>query len=39
MYKVAAYEVEFWQGDPERKHIRVQYQRNGKHRGHRLLWP
>ncbi|WP_181350445.1 pyridoxal 5'-phosphate synthase [Thalassobacillus sp. CUG 92003] len=39
LYAVHANEVEFWQGDPERKHIRVQYQRHGERWGYRLLWP
>ncbi|WP_054860029.1 pyridoxal 5'-phosphate synthase [Gracilibacillus sp. JCM 18860] len=40
LYSVAADEVEFWQADSERKHVRVQYQRNDEHwGGHRLLWP
>ncbi len=39
LYSVAADEVEFWQADSERKHVRVQYQRNDEHWGHRLLWP
>lgn len=39
LYAVEADEVEFWQGDSERKHTRVQYQRNGEHWEHRLLWP
>jgi len=39
LYTVDADKVEFWQGDPKRKHIRVQYQRNGKDWDHHLLWP
>ncbi|MCJ7842816.1 pyridoxal 5'-phosphate synthase [Lederbergia sp. NSJ-179] len=39
MYEVEANEVEFWQGDSERKHTRVQYQRKGDRWEHRLLWP
>ncbi len=39
LFAVLADEVEFWQGDPGRKHIRVQYLRNGDHWNHRLLWP
>lgn len=39
LYAVDATEVEFWQGDPERKHIRVQYQLHGEHWKHHLLWP
>ncbi|MFD2655588.1 pyridoxine/pyridoxamine 5'-phosphate oxidase [Gracilibacillus thailandensis] len=39
LYVVYADEVEFWQGDPERKHRRVQYQRKDDHWIHRLLWP
>lgn len=39
LYEVEASEVEFWQGDSERKHPRVQYQRNGDNWEHQLLWP
>jgi pyridoxamine 5'-phosphate oxidase len=39
LYAVNADEVEFWQGDPQRKHTRVQYLRDGEHWRHRLLWP
>lgn len=39
LYAIVADEVEFWQGDSERKHMRVQYQRKSEHWGHRLLWP
>ncbi|MBM7601526.1 pyridoxine/pyridoxamine 5'-phosphate oxidase [Virgibacillus halotolerans] len=39
LYAVDANEVEFWQGDSERKHIRVQYQRNDEKWKHHLLWP
>lgn len=39
LYSVDANEVEFWQGDSERKHIRVQYQRNNNNWTHQLLWP
>ncbi|UOQ84450.1 pyridoxine 5'-phosphate oxidase C-terminal domain-containing protein [Gracilibacillus salinarum] len=40
LYEVTADEVEFWQGNPERKHTRVQYQRNDDgHWRHRFLWP
>ncbi|MBP1947107.1 pyridoxine/pyridoxamine 5'-phosphate oxidase [Virgibacillus litoralis] len=39
LFAVLADEIEFWQGDPERKHMRVQYKRNGEQWKHRLLWP
>lgn len=35
LYAVVADEVEFWQGDSERKHMKVKYQRKSKHWGHR----
>ncbi|NUU79814.1 pyridoxine/pyridoxamine 5'-phosphate oxidase [Paenibacillus xylanilyticus] len=39
LYAVNAEEVEFWQGDPERKHTRIRYQlRDGQWKQHRL-WP
>lgn len=39
LYALTADEVEFWQGDPERRHIRLQYQRAGDGWTQRLLWP
>jgi pyridoxamine 5'-phosphate oxidase len=39
LYGVEAREVEFWQGDSERKHTRVQYQQNNGLWEHHLLWP
>ncbi|WP_404452173.1 pyridoxal 5'-phosphate synthase [Virgibacillus necropolis] len=39
LYAVLADEVEFWQGDPERKHTRVKYQRDGESWKSYLLWP
>ena len=39
MYVVAAQTAEFWQGDPDRIHIRVQYRRHRDRWDHRLLWP
>ncbi|SEQ47605.1 Pyridoxamine 5'-phosphate oxidase [Virgibacillus subterraneus] len=39
LFAVLADEIEFWQGDPDRKHMRVQYQRNGEQWRHHLLWP
>jgi pyridoxamine 5'-phosphate oxidase len=38
-YALTADEVEFWQTDPERRHVRLQYQRSGDTWSHRLLWP
>ena len=39
LYLVRPREVEFWQGDPDRRHTRLRYEREGTgwHRG--LLWP
>jgi pyridoxamine 5'-phosphate oxidase len=39
LYAVSADEVEFWQADQERRHIRLHYQRTGGAWTHRLLWP
>jgi pyridoxamine 5'-phosphate oxidase len=40
LYHLTADEVEFWQGDTSRKHVRVQYVREGgSHWTRELLWP
>jgi pyridoxamine 5'-phosphate oxidase len=40
LYHLTADEVEFWQGDTTRKHVRVQYVREGgSHWTRELLWP
>jgi pyridoxamine 5'-phosphate oxidase len=39
LYAVAAEEVEFWQADHERRHIRLQYRRTADAWTRRLLWP
>ncbi|CAG9606954.1 pyridoxine/pyridoxamine 5'-phosphate oxidase [Pseudoneobacillus rhizosphaerae] len=39
LYKVEATEVEFWQADKERKHIRLQYNLRGEKWVKNLLWP
>jgi pyridoxamine 5'-phosphate oxidase len=39
LYAVTAEDVEFWQADPRRRHIRLQYQRTAGGWTHRLLWP
>ncbi|GAC1404104.1 MAG: pyridoxal 5'-phosphate synthase [Mycobacterium sp.] len=39
LYFVAADTVEFWQGAPDRMHVRVQYRRQLDHWDHTLLWP
>lgn len=39
LYAVFADEVEFWQADHERRHIRLQYQRTSDVWTRRLLWP
>jgi len=33
------YEAEFWQGDPQRRHVRLQYRRAGSGWTRQLLWP
>ena len=38
-YAVDADVVEFWQGDKDRLHTRVQYTRDGREWSHHLLWP
>jgi pyridoxine/pyridoxamine 5'-phosphate oxidase len=32
-------EVEFWQGDLDRRHVRLRYQRAGSAWNQHLLWP
>ncbi len=39
VYVVAARTVEFWQGTPDRMHVRVQYRRQLDRWDHTLLWP
>lgn len=39
LYAVLAEEVEFWQGDSERKHTRVVYRKEGDEWRHGFLWP
>lgn len=39
LYKVTAREVEFWQGDIERKHIRLLYRVENNEWIKKLLWP
>jgi len=39
LYALTAAEVEFWQADQERRHLRVQYLRAGDGWDRRLLWP
>ncbi|WP_286198049.1 pyridoxine 5'-phosphate oxidase C-terminal domain-containing protein [Bacillus sp. ISL-34] len=39
LYKVTASEVEFWQGDRERKHIRLLYRMENNEWIKELLWP
>jgi pyridoxamine 5'-phosphate oxidase len=39
LYALTADEVEFWQGSPERRHIRLRYQRAGSAWTRQLLWP
>ncbi|WP_408894451.1 pyridoxal 5'-phosphate synthase [Paenibacillus taichungensis] len=39
LYAVNAKEVEFWQGDSERKHVRIQYILHQGQWKHQRLWP
>jgi pyridoxamine 5'-phosphate oxidase len=39
LYTLRADQVEFWQGDKDRKHTRVRYQREGVGWTKQLLWP
>ena len=39
LYTLTAGQVEFWQGDPERRHVRLRYQRAGSAWTRQLLWP
>lgn len=39
VYTLRADEVEFWQGDRERRHTRLDYTRDGAGWSKRLLWP
>ena len=41
MTLATADEVEFWQGDPDRRHVRLRYRRAGSGSGwvRQLLWP
>ncbi|MCW2929625.1 MAG: Pyridoxamine 5-phosphate oxidase [Actinomycetia bacterium] len=39
LYALSADEVEFWQADHQRRHIRLQYQRTTDAWTRRLLWP
>lgn len=39
LYAVNAKEVEFWQGDSERKHVRIQYFLQHEQWKHQRLWP
>ncbi|HEX5295665.1 MAG TPA: pyridoxal 5'-phosphate synthase [Streptosporangiaceae bacterium] len=39
LYTLTAEQVEFWQGDPERRHVRLRYQRAGSAWTQQLLWP
>jgi len=38
-YVLAAQEVEFWQGNEDRRHWRLKYSREGTHWSRTLLWP
>jgi Pyridoxine 5'-phosphate oxidase C-terminal dimerisation region len=39
LYALTAEEVEFWQGDLQRRHVRLRYQRAGRAWTRQLLWP
>lgn len=39
LYAVTPHEVEFWQGDQERKHVRIQYVMQGSQWKQLRLWP
>ena len=40
LYALTADEAEFWQGDPDRRHVRLRYRRAGLRPWTRqLLWP
>jgi len=39
LYALTAGEVEFWQGDLQRRHVRLRYQRAGSAWARQLLWP
>ncbi len=39
LYELTAETVEFWQADPQRRHIRLEYRRDGGGWRRQLLWP
>jgi pyridoxamine 5'-phosphate oxidase len=39
LHTLAADQVEFWQGDKQRKHTRLRYTRAGSGWTHEMLWP
>lgn len=39
LYTLTAEQAEFWQGDPERRHVRLRYTRTGSDWSRQLLWP
>ena len=39
LYALTAEEAEFWQGDLQRRHVRLRYQRAGRAWTRQLLWP
>jgi pyridoxamine 5'-phosphate oxidase len=39
LYSVRAQQVEFWQGDKQRKHTRLRYERDGENWTRGQLWP
>ena len=39
LYALTAEEAEFWQGDPQRRHVRLRYLRAAGGWTRQLLWP
>jgi pyridoxamine 5'-phosphate oxidase len=39
VYQLVPDEVEFWQGRPDRRHVRLRYRHDGERWGRALLWP
>jgi pyridoxamine 5'-phosphate oxidase len=39
VWRLRPISIEFWQGDPNRNHLRLQYQRNGTEWTSRRIWP
>jgi pyridoxamine 5'-phosphate oxidase len=39
LYALSADDVEFWQADHQRRHIRLRYERTAEGWSRQLLWP